>query len=91
MFAGMISGCTSLSEQLRKHFKLEPIQISDSYVDYMMTLYCLRRWNGRPPDDIWYMYYTGRRKGIQYVYITYSMGRVIISLSNIGYWISDRI
>jgi hypothetical protein len=50
------------------------VQISDSYVDYMMTLYRLRRRNGRPPDGIWYMYYTGRRNGIQYVYITCPMG-----------------
>jgi hypothetical protein len=40
----------------------------------MMTLYRLRRRNGRPPDGIWYMYYTGRRNGIQYVYITCPMG-----------------
>jgi hypothetical protein len=50
------------------------VQISDSYVDYMMTLYRLRHQNGRPPNGIWYMYYTGRWKGIQYVYIMCPMG-----------------
>jgi len=28
------------------------VQISDGYVDNMMTLYRLRRPSGRPPDDI---------------------------------------
>jgi hypothetical protein len=27
------------------------VQISVRYVDNMMTLYCLRRPSGRPPDD----------------------------------------
>jgi hypothetical protein len=50
------------------------VLIFDSYVDNTMTLYCLRCQNGRPPDYIWYMYYTGWRKGIQYVYLTCPMG-----------------
>ena len=60
----------------------------------MMTLYRLRRRNGRPPDYIWYMYYTGRRKGIQYVYTTCPMGGESLyafPMSDIGYLIeSDR-
>ena len=59
-----------------------------------MTLYRLRRWDGRPPDYIWYMYYTGRRMGIQYMYITCPMGGESLyafPTSDIGYPIeSDR-
>ena len=43
------------------------VQISDGYVDNMMTLYCLRRPSGRPPDDTKYMSNMGWRNDIQYV------------------------
>jgi hypothetical protein len=69
------------------------VLISDSYVDNMMTLYCLRRQNGRPPNYIWYMYYTGRQKGIQYMYIMCPMGRESLYaflMLDIGYSIESN-
>ena len=36
------------------------VQISDSDIDNIVTLYCLRRASGRPADVTWYMCYTGR-------------------------------
>jgi hypothetical protein len=33
------------------HDRGHSVQISDGYVDNMMTLYRLRRPSGRPPDD----------------------------------------
>ena len=36
------------------------VQISDSDIDNIVTLYRLRRASGRPADVTWYMCYTGR-------------------------------
>jgi len=54
----------------------------------MMTLYCLRCPSGHLPDYIWYMYCTGQRKGIQYMYITCPISKELLSvflMSDIGY------
>ena len=36
------------------------VQISDSDIDNIVTLYRLRHASGRPADVTWYMCYTGR-------------------------------
>ena len=43
------------------------VQISNGYVDNMMTLYRLRRPSRRPPDYTQYMFSMGRRTDIQYM------------------------
>ena len=46
----------ALAFPLRGH----SVQISDSDIDNIVTLYRLRRASRRPADVTWYMCYTGR-------------------------------
>ena len=70
------------------------VQIFDSNVDNTMTLCCLRRPSGCPPDYTQYMCNTGRRNDIQYVQVTCPMIFEPLPgfpMSDIGYPIeSDR-